>query len=201
MSKYIDTETLKAEIESIGLFPQISADYNDGREHMKMMVLDIIDSLQQEQPEATCKTCGFYENDCPFTRGKLMVYPNKVCKDYTCSAMKEQSHFADADKMDINIPERIFLWEDEMKEFLSGKRKTVQIGINQDLVRGLLTYVRYDVAQEVVQPEVDLEKEFNDFLDNIEGVPRMWHSDEQIEWAKDIARHFYELGLNTKKIK
>lgn len=44
------------------------------------------------------------------------------------------------------------------------------------------------------QQEVDLEKEFNDFLDNVEGVPRMWHSDEQIEWAKDIARHFYELG-------
>lgn len=47
--------------------------------------------------------------------------------------------------------------------------------------------------------EVDLEKEFETFLDNIEGVPRMWHSDEQIEWAKDIAKHFFELGLNTRK--
>ena len=44
--------------------------------------------------------------------------------------------------------------------------------------------------------DVDLEKEFDSFLDNIEGVPRMWHSDEQIEWAKDIARHFFELGLS-----
>lgn len=41
----------------------------------------------------------------------------------------------------------------------------------------------------------DLEKEFESFLDNIEGVPRMWHSDEQIEWAKDIAKHFFELGI------
>lgn len=49
------------------------------------------------------------------------------------------------------------------------------------------------------QPEVDLEEKFNDFLDNVEGVPRMWHSDEQIEWGKDIARHFYELGLNARK--
>ena len=49
------------------------------------------------------------------------------------------------------------------------------------------------------QLEVDLEKEIDDFLDNIEGVPRMWHSDEQIEWAKDIARHFYELALNARK--
>ncbi len=47
--------------------------------------------------------------------------------------------------------------------------------------------------------EIDLDKEFEDFLDNVEGVPRMWHSDEQIEWAKDIAKHFFELGLKTQK--
>ena len=47
--------------------------------------------------------------------------------------------------------------------------------------------------------EVDLEKEFESFLDNIEGVPRMWHSEEQIEWAKDIAKHFFEIGLKTQK--
>jgi hypothetical protein len=46
--------------------------------------------------------------------------------------------------------------------------------------------------------DVDLEKEFEWFLDEVEGVPRMWHSDEQIEWAKDIAKHFYELGLAQK---
>ena len=49
------------------------------------------------------------------------------------------------------------------------------------------------------QPEVDLEKEFNNFLDSVEGVPRMWHSDEQIEWAKSIAKHFFELGLIARK--
>lgn len=37
----------------------------------------------------------------------------------------------------------------------------------------------------------DLEEEFNRFLDE-EGVPRMWHSDEQMEWGMDIARHFAE---------
>lgn len=39
---------------------------------------------RKEQPEQirTCKTCGFYENNCPFIRGKLIPYPNKVCKDY-----------------------------------------------------------------------------------------------------------------------
>lgn len=51
--KYIDADKLKAEIESIGLIPQISADYNDGRNDMKIMFLDTIDSLQQEQPETS----------------------------------------------------------------------------------------------------------------------------------------------------
>ena len=45
--KYIDAEKLKEEIESISLIPQTSADYNDGRDDMKMMFLDIINSLQQ----------------------------------------------------------------------------------------------------------------------------------------------------------
>lgn len=49
--KYIDADKLIAEIESISLYPQKSADYNDGRDDIKMMVLDLIDSLQQEQPE------------------------------------------------------------------------------------------------------------------------------------------------------
>lgn len=48
------------------------------------------------------------------------------------------------------------------------------------------------------QQEVELEKEFNDFLDNEEGTPRMWRSDEQIKWARHIASHFYELGLKSK---
>ena len=46
---YIDAEKLSEKIESIGLYAQKSADYNDGREDMKMVILDIIASLQQEQ--------------------------------------------------------------------------------------------------------------------------------------------------------
>lgn len=40
------------------------------------------------------------------------------------------------------------------------------------------------------KPVGDLDNEFNRFLDDVEGMPRMWHSDEQLEWGKDIARHF-----------
>lgn len=53
--KYIDAEQLSEKIESIGLYAQKSADYNDGRNDMKMMVLDIIDSLRQEQLGADIK--------------------------------------------------------------------------------------------------------------------------------------------------
>ena len=59
-------------------------------------------------------------------------------------------------------------------------------------LKSLIDYLQQE------QQDINLEKEFNVFLDNIEGAPRMWHSDEQIEWAKDIARHFYELGKNSK---
>lgn len=38
----------------------------------------------------------------------------------------------------------------------------------------------------------DLEKEFSRFLDEKEGMPRMRRSEEQLEWALDIARHFAE---------
>lgn len=52
---------------------------------------ELLKSLQQEQPEPpTCKSCGFYENNCPFIRDKFIPYPNRVCKDYTYSVMKEQ---------------------------------------------------------------------------------------------------------------
>ena len=63
--------------------------------------------------------------------------------------------------------------------------------------RKLLDILQYINTLEV--KEENLEKEFESFLDNIEGVPRMWHSDEQIEWAKDIAKHFFELGLKAQK--
>lgn len=49
------------------------------------------------------------------------------------------------------------------------------------------------------QPEVDLEKEVDKFL-NETGAPYVWcNDDEQKEWCNIIARHFYELGLNARK--
>lgn len=84
MSKYIDAEKLRKAIEDKGL------DCSFALKMERLDTLALIDELQQEQQERTCKTCGFYENNCPFIRGKLIPYPNKVCKDYTYSAVKAQ---------------------------------------------------------------------------------------------------------------
>lgn len=90
MSKYIDSEKLIAEIRELRSESCIS-ESDEYYEIAKSEIIDIITYLQQEQPEPpTCKSCGFYENDCPFIRDKFIPYPNRVCKDYTYSVMKEQ---------------------------------------------------------------------------------------------------------------
>ena len=52
-------------------------------------LLNSMDTFE-EPVEKTCKTCGFYENNCPFIRDKFIPYPNKVCKDYTFSTLKAE---------------------------------------------------------------------------------------------------------------
>ncbi len=97
--KYIDSEKLIAEIErrrekcadiAADERNEEVAEYYRGKEVAYDETSSLIASLQQEQPKPTCKTCGFYENNCPFIRGKLIPYPNRVCKDYIHSAMEEQ---------------------------------------------------------------------------------------------------------------
>ena len=106
MNRYIDAEKLTTIIEEIKAqqdqwINRYHDPVNQGISNVLTEILSIITSLRREQspiadaskmeqPEATCKTCGFYENNCPFIRGKLIPYPNKVCKDYNYSAVKEQ---------------------------------------------------------------------------------------------------------------
>lgn len=59
---------------------------------MKRKANPVIVINQQEQSEPSCKTCGFYENNCPFIRDTFKPYPNKVCKDYTYSVIKCERH-------------------------------------------------------------------------------------------------------------
>lgn len=86
---------------------------------------------KQTVEEPTCKTCGFYENNCPFIRDKFIPYPSRVCKDYTYSVMKAQ----------------------EKSE--------------SDLEKEIIRYQREDMDRDTT--------------------------------VRDVARHFYELGLKARK--
>ena len=140
-----------------------------------------------EQPEETCKTCGLYENNCPFIRGKLIPYPNKVRKDYIHSVMKEQEqpkgnleywleHFGMPKE---NIDNCIT----QIAQGYGACRYLEGIQHGAEAVNEL-------AKQE--QPEVELEKEVKDyFMDSGYNLPyyECW----------TIAKHFFELGLSARK--
>ena len=71
------------------------------------------------KPMPSCKSCGFYENNCPYIRGKFIPYPKKVCKDYTYSVKQEQPEVAYIFKPNMTI--------DEMKDSINGKQPEVDL--------------------------------------------------------------------------
>jgi len=141
-------------------------------------ILSLIDSLQQEQPETEMKS--------PFTGGKVTILSRQ--EEVTFRGEK------------VKILQKYYRCEDTGRKFTDSK-------LDDDMMwaafraycekKGMTSYTDIMLKQE--QPEVDLEKEFEDYLNNMEGQPRIWHSDEQIEWAKDIARHFWNKGYNARK--
>ena len=98
--KYIDAERLKewlekqADIEfkktEENASSPVLCHFHNGCRMQALDTIDFIDSIQQEQPEPSCRTCGFYENNCPYIRGKFIPYPSRVCNDYTYSVIKAQ---------------------------------------------------------------------------------------------------------------
>lgn len=108
--KYIDAEKLIAEIERyIKHYEKLNRDeFKNGELYICQELLSFIKSLQQEHPEPTCKSCGFYENNCPFIRNTFKPYPNKFCKDYTYSVMKKQ------EQPEVDLKKEIKEWADLM---------------------------------------------------------------------------------------
>lgn len=67
--------------------------------------------------------------------------------------------------------------------------------VRRDLIEGMIRDMKERIEQE--QPEVDFEKEWDEFEDWVESYIT---SDYPTYYApKEIARHFYELGLNARK--
>ena len=74
-----------------GIKPGMPTTTDFAIDEMKSLLILANALPEPEQPVGkTCKTCGFYENNCPFIRDKFIPYPNRVCKDYTYSVMKAQ---------------------------------------------------------------------------------------------------------------
>lgn len=169
MAKYIDAERLRAEIESIKLFPQISADYNDGREDMKMAVFDIIDSLQQEQSEVDEQEYGPYARQYP----KSKVSQERPNVDLVAEL---EHHLATTPKEQLEKEwKELEPWGNigpTVQEFLYGKQPEV------------------DIKKEIEEHAVYMPH--GEFASDNEII-------EDMEWARKEFRYFFELGLNTRK--
>lgn len=84
---------------------------------------------------------------------------------------------------DIAADER----NEEVAEYYRGKE------VAYDETSSLITSLQQE------QPEEELEKEIDKFL-NETGAPYVWCiDDEQKEWCNIIARHFWNKGYNARK--
>ena len=204
--KYIDIEKLKDKIESINLIPQTSADYNDGRDDMKMMFLDIINSLQDEQTDMGEVSDSYHTfNELYYYR---MLYNaaffNLLPKDLVHKSKQHHDGgecfgggwfivMANLPTGQISNHYELKYWdlfqipEKEFADEWDGHTP-------QEAAERLHKYLQQE------QPNVDLEKEIQDKIYNIffdlEGIAIIGTSAYAgVADMEFIARHFYQLGL------
>lgn len=166
--KYINAEKLKEKIESISLIPQASADYNDGRDDVKMIMLDLIDSLQQEQPELYKKdeSLGSPDYERGFKHGS--DYQTEVTRKYT-----------NKDKVVAYLVDKGYPIS------TAGEIPTYQETF--DMVKNAIKH-----ANKQKKPEVNIEKTLNGFQNFY-----AYENSGEFPSAIEIAKHFYELGLKA----
>ena len=223
--KLIDIDTLVAEIEkyynvSLKRVQVVDADYWNGKADAYRCVLTLLDTIEVKEviaeQECTCNEAlnriigGSWNLLCPINKLGLKTGDKVkvIIKAQKESNMELTNKGALVEKIN-GLPKKyetcdwLFIYYNFGLTAEHVKRLTNAINILK--IIGEHTDAKFlkeiqDKLLEVKEvKEVDLEKEFESFLDNIEGVPRMWHSDEQLEWAKDIAKHFFELGLKAQK--
>ena len=150
MCKYIDANKLKIEIERL----QCEQSYKDVMEEMGyqfaiMDILDIIDSIQQEQSETDMKS--------PFTGGKVAILSRE--EEITFRGEK------------VKITRKYYRCEDTGKEFTDSK-------LDDDMMwsafraycekKGITSFTDIMLKQE--QPDRDLEKEIDNYLSCSEDI-------------------------------
>ena len=192
MSKYIPAEKLIAEIESIRLIPQTSADYNDGRDDMKMMVLDLIDSLQQEQPKLT--QVPRIEQEIQrkgWMNYSLLISEIGLHRSNAIDHIKETKERAAEIKRNIAPHDLAILCE----YLESAGAEIVLCCLQQYCMDFMFTQ---DEVKEIIQqeqPEVDFEKEIAETLGDVWAeTPEEIQND-----IREFARHFWNKGYNARK--
>ena len=206
--KYIDAEKLIAEIESIRLIPQTSADYNDGRDDMKMMVLDLIDSLQQEQPKLT--QVPRIEQEIQkkgWMNYSLLISEIGLYRSNAIDRIKETKERAAEIKRNIAPHDLAILG----KYLESVGAEIVLCCLQQYCMDFMFTQDEVKVIIQHEQPDVELEKEMDKFYGmyrDKNGKTYAVEDDEPcFDWKEDelsahdmrIARHFWDKGYNARR--
>lgn len=224
--KYIDSEKLITEINKLRSESCIG-EVDDGYEFAKSEICDLIDSLQQEQPGTDMKspfTGGKVvilskEEEVTFRGEKIKITrkyyrcvdtgreftDNKLDDDMMWTAFR-----AYCEKKGITSFTDIMLKQDqpngynramiEVKAKVDELYDKTSIGLSEydagfyngiiETCMKLRGFIKARTSHE--QPEVDLEKEIKNYL-----ATKCADDDEPS--VSEIARHFYELGLNARK--
>lgn len=172
--KYIDADRLKEAVEKKYNSNDTVGDRWDlGYDTACKQILDIIDSLQQEQQETDMKS--------PFTGGKVAILSRQ--EEVTFRGEK------------VKILRKYYRCEDTGREFTNYK-------LDDDMMwavfraycekKGMTSFTDIMLKQE--QQEVDLEKEIEEYFPEW-AFYTGWDYDDM----QEVARHFYELGLNARK--
>lgn len=108
------------------------------------------------------------------------------------------SKYIDAEKLIAEIERRIAAYQ---KNFDKADNKIAKLSTD-GRIAGLKALLPFITSLQQEQPEVDLEKEIDSFL-NRNVLNRINNSDIIEDFttmeAGELARHFYELGLNARK--
>lgn len=179
MSKYIDAEKLKAEIE------RRKELLENGTAHPEVMkrvegalkvynsILDFITSLQQEQPK--------------FNVGDLVVSKKNPHLTYRILA--------------TNIPNELGKTDYKVEIFTEGKPGLLSEPHNIHLISSDKIEDWGELVQQE-QPEVDwgeFDKEVAKLWGSCAAEPNDSIACLHVETFSEVARHFYELGINARK--
>ena len=176
MSKYIDAEKLKAKIGKF-LIPTVHDrnydEWEHGRDSGFIQAISIIESLQQKQPIEGKQVVIITETD-----GDANIHWDCRSLDDVMALLKSAESFIDEKQI----------------EKIAGPGS----GPDYATTEGRYSYL-FKRRQE--QPEVDLEKELEHWRhEHFSGKRDGDYNGEYLERESqlDIARHFYELGKNSK---